>query len=129
MNVLSTNWCVYGSETLDLLDRDTMSNEELNLCKMMLLSICYSSNIGGIATLTGTPTNIIAIGMIERRVLNLNKVLLFQGYFQNIRTQYWYHIRYVDGIRSPINSTESWFCLDTFIIIFLWFQVSCVKNC
>lgn len=67
MFLVSLHYFIYlhVSESYEL-DQDLMSDEELNLCKMFFLSICYSSNIGGIATLTGTPTNIVALGMIER---------------------------------------------------------------
>jgi sodium-dependent dicarboxylate transporter 2/3/5 len=49
------------------LNAETLKEDELNLCKMMFLSICYSSNIGGVGTLTGTPPNIIVVGMLETK--------------------------------------------------------------
>uniref|UniRef100_A0A915HYN1 Uncharacterized protein n=1 Tax=Romanomermis culicivorax TaxID=13658 RepID=A0A915HYN1_ROMCU len=42
-----------------------LTEDEQKICKIMLLGTCYAANIGGIATLTGTPPNIIVFGMIE----------------------------------------------------------------
>lgn len=45
---------------------ETLSEEEANLCKMLLLSACYASSIGGVGTLTGTPPNIIIFGYYDK---------------------------------------------------------------
>lgn len=43
------------------------SNSEPDFAKPLLLSIAYSASIGGIATLIGTPTNVIFAGVIFER--------------------------------------------------------------
>lgn len=45
---------------------DTIENENLKFGKSMMLAIAYSASIGGIATLIGTPTNLIFAGVIEK---------------------------------------------------------------
>uniref|UniRef100_A0A915IY71 Solute carrier family 13 member 5 n=1 Tax=Romanomermis culicivorax TaxID=13658 RepID=A0A915IY71_ROMCU len=43
-----------------------LNREELIICKMMIISTCYASSIGGIGTITGTPPNIIVFGFVEK---------------------------------------------------------------
>lgn len=45
---------------------DTIENENIKFGKSMMLAIAYSASIGGIATLIGTPTNLIFAGVIEK---------------------------------------------------------------
>lgn len=43
-----------------------VSKEQYRFAKALLLSIAYASSIGGIATLIGTPTNVMLSGVVER---------------------------------------------------------------
>lgn len=44
---------------------EEMEKKHLELCKGMSLCICYSSSIGGIATLTGTTPNLVLQGQVN----------------------------------------------------------------
>ncbi len=50
-----------------VISRKTLSKIELNMCKAMMLAICYSASLGGTATLTGTLPNVIMAGLLEDR--------------------------------------------------------------
>lgn len=45
---------------------DTLENENLIFGKALMLAIAYSASIGGIATLIGTPPNIIFAGVVQK---------------------------------------------------------------
>lgn len=45
---------------------DTLKNENLIFGKALMLAIAYSASIGGIATLIGTPPNIIFAGVVQK---------------------------------------------------------------
>ena len=47
--------------------------------KSILLGVCYSANIGGTATLTGTATNLIFKGILEEYVNSVTFVSYFNG--------------------------------------------------
>ena len=44
---------------------NTIEDENLNFGKVLMLSIAYSASIGGVATLIGTPPNLILAGVVE----------------------------------------------------------------
>ena len=46
-------------------DRDGFSNKDRNFALCILLGIAYAANIGGTATLIGTPPNIVLAGFLE----------------------------------------------------------------
>tara|TARA_Y100001933_G_scaffold265209_1_gene337073 strand:+ start:8811 stop:10259 length:1449 start_codon:yes stop_codon:yes gene_type:complete len=43
----------------------TIENENLNFGKVLMLGIAYSASIGGVATLIGTPTNLVLAGVVQ----------------------------------------------------------------
>ena len=44
---------------------DTIEDENLNFGKVLMLAIAYSASLGGVATLIGTPPNLILAGVVE----------------------------------------------------------------
>ncbi|NWI16984.1 S13A2 protein, partial [Crypturellus soui] len=58
-----------------------MEENHKKFCKGMSLSICYSSSIGGIATLTGTTPNLVLKGQVDELFPNNNNVITFASWF------------------------------------------------
>ncbi|KAK3083723.1 hypothetical protein FSP39_002021 [Pinctada imbricata] len=46
-------------------DFQSLSDDDKKLCKAFCLSICYAANCGGVATLTGTCTNLVMKGQAD----------------------------------------------------------------
>ncbi|ESN98503.1 hypothetical protein HELRODRAFT_84633, partial [Helobdella robusta] len=71
---------------LDSIELDPKDEKKLkNLSKMLCLAIAYSANIGGTATLTGSPTNLLVSEAAARSVFNMQSPLtystwLFMGF-------------------------------------------------
>ncbi|NWI99799.1 S13A2 protein, partial [Crypturellus undulatus] len=67
----------------DMKQRNEKLTEENHkkFCKGMTLSICYSSSIGGIATLTGTTPNLVLKGQVDELFPNNNNVITFASWF------------------------------------------------
>ncbi|WP_274474856.1 SLC13 family permease [Mangrovimonas aestuarii] len=57
---------------------NTIQNENLIFGKALMLAIAYSASIGGIATLIGTPPNLVLAGVIER---TYNSEITFAQWF------------------------------------------------
>uniref|UniRef100_A0A8C3QG60 Solute carrier family 13 member 2 n=1 Tax=Cyanoderma ruficeps TaxID=181631 RepID=A0A8C3QG60_9PASS len=61
--------------------RDEMEKKHSNLSKGMSLCICYSSSIGGIATLTGTTPNLVLQGQVNDLYENNGGIINFASWF------------------------------------------------
>ena len=46
-------------------DKNEAYKQHKQLCKAMLLCICYSANIGGTGTLTGTAPQLVLAGQVS----------------------------------------------------------------
>ncbi|XP_027745765.1 LOW QUALITY PROTEIN: solute carrier family 13 member 2-like [Empidonax traillii] len=58
-----------------------LEEKHLKLCKGMSLCICYSSSIGGIATLTGTTPNLVLQGQVDDLYPGNGGVINFASWF------------------------------------------------
>jgi len=59
---------------------DTIENENTLFGKVLMLAIAYSASIGGIATLIGTPPNLVLAGILEKQYaieLSFSKWIIF----------------------------------------------------
>lgn len=57
---------------------NTIENENLNFGKVLMLAIAYSASIGGVATLIGTPTNLVLAGVVQT---TFNEEITFSQWF------------------------------------------------
>jgi sodium-dependent dicarboxylate transporter 2/3/5 len=53
---------------LDAFQNDNKTRKQMSFSVILLLTLAYSSSIGGIGTPIGSPPNLIAIGMLERLI-------------------------------------------------------------
>ncbi|NXM83494.1 S13A2 protein, partial [Oenanthe oenanthe] len=79
-------WVVSGNSHVLTLEEERQRNEEvekkhLKLSKGMSLCICYSSSIGGIATLTGTTPNLVLQGQVNDIYKENGGVINFASWF------------------------------------------------
>ena len=49
-------------------DGDVMSAAERNFALSLMLGIAYAANVGGVATIIGTPPNVVAVGFLENEM-------------------------------------------------------------
>lgn len=45
------------------------TKRDLQLAKGLMLSICYAANIGGAATITGTASNLVLMGQLDKYIV------------------------------------------------------------
>ncbi|NXQ66838.1 S13A2 protein, partial [Quiscalus mexicanus] len=81
----SVPWDLGNSQVL-VVEEETKRNEELEkkhlkLSKGMSLCICYSSSIGGIATLTGTTPNLVLQGQVNDIYPDNGGIINFASWF------------------------------------------------
>ncbi|KAJ7309057.1 hypothetical protein JRQ81_008349 [Phrynocephalus forsythii] len=62
-------------------EEQRLEEKHLSFSKGMSLAICYSASIGGIATITGTSTNLVLKGQMEELFPNNTNVINFASWF------------------------------------------------
>ena len=67
MSLPVENGC--GQLEMEELSGEEEEEERRRMCKGLLLCVCYSASIGGIATLTGTGPNLVFMGQLKQSVL------------------------------------------------------------
>ena len=98
----------------------SLENENTIFGKALMLGIAYSASIGGIATLIGTPPNLVMAGVISE-IYNyeitffkwfifgfpISIILLFFCWYYLTRVAYVFHQREFPGGRSEINRLKN----------------------
>ena len=98
----------------------SLENENTIFGKALMLGIAYSASIGGIATLIGTPPNLVMAGVISE-IYNyeitffkwfifgfpISIILLFFCWYYITRVAYVFHQREFPGGRSEINRLKN----------------------
>eukprot|EP00117_Sycon_ciliatum_P033254 scpid47048/ scgid25630/ Solute carrier family 13 member 2; Na(+)/dicarboxylate cotransporter 1; Renal sodium/dicarboxylate cotransporter len=69
-----------AAATIDAVRTRKLSPKEIKLRKGMSLAVAYGANCGGIATLTGTPTNLVLVSLLQS---------LFPDYDNSISFGHW----------------------------------------
>lgn len=95
---------------------DTIENENLNFGKALMLAIAYSASIGGMATLIGTPPNLVLAGIVQESYgveitfaqwfsfgFPISLVLLFVCWFYLTRVAFKFKQKEFPGGKEEIN--------------------------
>ncbi|XP_060080908.1 solute carrier family 13 member 2-like [Ylistrum balloti] len=89
------------TKTTEEFDFDALDEESQSICKATMLAICYAANCGGIATLTGTGTNLVMKGHAD---------LISDGE-SGITFATWFVFSFPVAL---INVLLAWLCLQVF---------------
>ncbi|XP_030217651.1 solute carrier family 13 member 5 isoform X1 [Gadus morhua] len=70
-----------GQLEMEELSGEEEEEERRRMCKGLLLCVCYSASIGGIATLTGTGPNLVFMGQLKQLFPQSGDVINFASWF------------------------------------------------
>jgi sodium-dependent dicarboxylate transporter 2/3/5 len=129
--------------TLLIDDEDGFTKNDQNFALSIMLGIAFSANVGGIATIIGTPPNVVLVGFMENEYnvnisflkwmmmgLPFTIIMLTVIYFVIVKWLYPNNLvkfkasaqlidKEIDKL-GPINATERRVLIIFFVTIFLW---------